>query len=135
MQSNLRLSHSEDIHMKRTALTIATCSIFTVVALSLSGTLSAAAPTSASSALKAETRAQCALKPSRNIASTPAKKRIAKQVKSISIGFTSGHAESSHHCCDANGQNCSGPVDLLTICPVITVECKQTENSCVCQQV
>jgi hypothetical protein len=39
----------------------------------------------------------------------------------------------SYHCCDANG--CSGPVDLLTICPVIKVECTYTENSCVCNPI
>jgi hypothetical protein len=121
--------------MKLTALSATFFPIIAISALLLTSPLSAATPQTGSSALKAETRAQCALKPSRGIASTPAKKRIAKQVKSISIGFTSGHTESSHHCCDANGQNCSAPVDLLTICPVIKVECKQTENSCVCEQV
>ncbi len=125
--------------MKRTALSVMLFPMIAISSLLLTSSLSAATPQTGSSALKAETRAQCALKASRDIASTiastSAKKRIAKQVKSISIGFTSGHAESSHHCCDANGQNCSGPVDLLTICPIITVECKQTENSCVCQQV
>jgi hypothetical protein len=121
--------------MKRIALPFMLFQIIAISALLLTSPLSAATPQSGSSALKAETRAQCAIKPSRDIASIQANKRIAKHVKSISIGFTSARTESSHHCCDANGQNCSGPVDLLTICPVITVECKETKNSCVCQQV
>ena len=121
--------------MKRTALSVMLFPIIAVSSLLLTSPLSAATPQTGSSILKSETRTQCTLKPSRDVASMPTKKPFSKRVKSISIGFTSGHAESSHHCCDANGQNCSGPVDLLTICPIITVECKQTENSCVCQQV
>ena len=42
-----------------------------------------------------------------------------------------GNANDTYHCCDANGQNCSGPVDPLTACDNL-LWCYETENSTVC---
>ena len=43
-----------------------------------------------------------------------------------------GGTGDSYHCCDADGTNCSGSVDALTICPVIKVRCREEDNACIC---
>jgi hypothetical protein len=114
-----------------------TLSMFALATLlSIHAHVSAAPPQAGGNALAAQTRAQCALKTTpgltaRTAASAPRRARL----QTTNIAFTSGRTQPSIHCCDANGQNCSGPVDILTICPVITVECKYTENSCECNPV
>lgn len=45
-----------------------------------------------------------------------------------------GTANDTYHCCDANGLNCSEPMDSLTICTgSFKVRCYQTDNSTVCE--
>ncbi len=43
-----------------------------------------------------------------------------------------GWSNDTYHCCDANGQNCSEPVNPLTSCPNL-VWCHETENATVCE--
>ena len=104
--------------------------------LLLSATSYAAAPQADRKILSAQPRAQCAMRvtPKSAKATTAATQRRTR-TQTTNIAFTSGRTQPSIHCCDANGQNCSGPVDILTICPVITVECKYTDNSCECTPV
>jgi hypothetical protein len=42
-----------------------------------------------------------------------------------------GWSNDTYHCCDSNGQNCSGPVDPLTACDNL-IWCHETENSTEC---
>ena len=43
-----------------------------------------------------------------------------------------GTANDTYHCCDANGQNCSEPVNPLTACDNL-IWCHETEDSTVCE--
>jgi hypothetical protein len=48
-----------------------------------------------------------------------------------SLAIRPADPEDTYHCCDGDG-NCSGPVDPLTICPVIKVWCRYEGNQCIC---
>lgn len=77
---------------------------------------------------------QCSAKPNTftKIQNQTRRDRIVRSVATLAAP-SGGGTKPSHHCCDANG--CSGPVDLLTVCPVIKVECKYTKNSCTCEPI
>lgn len=77
---------------------------------------------------------QCSAKPNTftKIQNQTRRDRIVRSVTKLAAP-SAGRTQSTHHCCDNNG--CSGPVDILMVCPVIKVECKYTDNSCICEPI
>lgn len=65
----------------------------------------------------------------RTILDEPVQEGLRLAIATLSI--TPSDEADSYHCCDGTG-NCSGPVDALTICPVLKVWCRYEGNQCIC---
>lgn len=81
--------------------------------------------------LTARTAFQCAAneRKLRTISSERVQRGLRVGISSLAI--TPSDPADSYHCCDEEG-SCSGPVDVLTICPVIKVWCRYEDDQCIC---